>query len=378
MDLDSDIALVKRARDGDFGAFERLFERHRQLVYRFAYQMAPRRDDAEDIVQEAFVRAYQNLNKYRDELTLFSNANTETLHKHIDEVVNIGGIVSKLKRSKIKKGPNEGKMMAKFVLDDQFGSVDVVVFSDLYAKYAKWLDNGVAILLTAAVKDTGGQQTGRSASLQSAEQAALNIDDEYGGHPEARGARISAYELSEDDLEDERDPKEIENEKYGDRKDNFSLFGGGGQAPSPVPENDVDAFNEATAAIEEAPAPEPQFAAHAAAFSESPITPELNALEIIQLEGIRDKRVKEIALEVRYSEMDEERVRKIRELVEDHLGEIPVTITIIDVPEELGGPSVRMKVNHHFRVQPGPELKAALELLRVRVQYVFPRNPNAA
>jgi RNA polymerase sigma-70 factor (ECF subfamily) len=67
MEFDSDNALVKRARDGDFGAFERLFERHRQLVYRFAYQMAPRRDDAEDIVQEAFVRAYQNLGKYRDE-----------------------------------------------------------------------------------------------------------------------------------------------------------------------------------------------------------------------------------------------------------------------------------------------------------------------
>lgn len=66
-ELDSDNALVKRARDGEFEAFEVLFERHRQLVYRFAYQMAPRRDDAEDIVQEAFVRAYQNLHRYRDE-----------------------------------------------------------------------------------------------------------------------------------------------------------------------------------------------------------------------------------------------------------------------------------------------------------------------
>ncbi|HEY3782403.1 MAG TPA: sigma-70 family RNA polymerase sigma factor [Fimbriimonadaceae bacterium] len=67
LDIDSDIALVKRAREGDFTAFEILFERHRQLVYRFAYQMASKRDDAEDIVQEAFVRAYQNLGKYRDE-----------------------------------------------------------------------------------------------------------------------------------------------------------------------------------------------------------------------------------------------------------------------------------------------------------------------
>jgi RNA polymerase sigma-70 factor (ECF subfamily) len=66
-DLDSDNALVKRAREGDFSAFELLFERHRTLVFRFAYQMCPRRDDAEDLVQEAFVRAYQNLHRYRDE-----------------------------------------------------------------------------------------------------------------------------------------------------------------------------------------------------------------------------------------------------------------------------------------------------------------------
>ncbi|MDR3688611.1 MAG: sigma-70 family RNA polymerase sigma factor [Fimbriimonas sp.] len=67
MELDTDGALVKRARDGDYSAFEKLFDRHRTLVYRFAYQMTSRRDDAEDIVQEAFVRAYQNLHRYRDE-----------------------------------------------------------------------------------------------------------------------------------------------------------------------------------------------------------------------------------------------------------------------------------------------------------------------
>ncbi len=64
---DSDESLVHRAREGDFGAFERLFERHRNLVYRFAYQRTGRRDDAEDIVQEVFVRAHQNLGRYRDE-----------------------------------------------------------------------------------------------------------------------------------------------------------------------------------------------------------------------------------------------------------------------------------------------------------------------
>lgn len=66
-DRDSDESLVARARQGDFNAFEKLFERHRDLVYRFVYQMSSRRDDAEDLTQEVFVRAFQNLHRYRDE-----------------------------------------------------------------------------------------------------------------------------------------------------------------------------------------------------------------------------------------------------------------------------------------------------------------------
>jgi DNA polymerase-3 subunit alpha len=327
------------------------------------------------------------LNQFNDELKLFSNASTDTLYRHIDEVVNIGGIVSQIKKSKIKKGPNEGKMMAKFFLDDQAGSVEVVVFSDLYAKYMRWLDNGVAVLVTATVKDTGGQQSGRSASLQSAEQSALHIDDEYGGHPEARGVRISAYELTLEDAEDDRDPKEIEREKYGDRTNNFDLFGApiattaAPDAAGPAGEDasvpdDVDAFNAAVETVDEpAPVAPITFAAHAAAFHESPITPELSALEIVPLEGIREKKVKEIALEVPYTRMSDDTVKKIREIVEEHSGEIPVSITIVDLPSELaastGGPTLRLKVNHHFRVQPGPALSDALNRVHAQSRYVF-------
>lgn len=67
IERDSDEALVAAARDGDFASFEKLFERHRNLVYRFVFQMSNRRDDAEDLTQEVFVRAYQNLSRYRDE-----------------------------------------------------------------------------------------------------------------------------------------------------------------------------------------------------------------------------------------------------------------------------------------------------------------------
>lgn len=67
LESQSDEVLVGKAKEGDLGAYEVLFNRHRTLVYRYAYQMVQRRDDAEDIVQEVFVRAYQNLSRYRDE-----------------------------------------------------------------------------------------------------------------------------------------------------------------------------------------------------------------------------------------------------------------------------------------------------------------------
>jgi len=306
------------------------------------------------------------LNKYSDELKLFANATTDTLHQHVDDIVNIGGIVSQIKKSKIKKGPNEGKLMAKFILDDQRGSVEVVVFSDLYSKYAKWLENGIAVLLTAAVKDTGGMHAGRSAALQSAEQNAHRSDEDY--------AHISGYDVSEDDVEDDRDPKEIEAEKYGDRSANLGLFAPTPPAPVEEAEDIVsDAFNEAASSV--ADDAESTFASHAASFHEAPITPELNALEIVPLDGIRDKKVKEIALEVPYPRMTEETVRRIREIVEEHQGEVPLSVTIVELPQVLADNSnrgeVRLKINQHFRVQPGAALSTKLLQVHATAKYVF-------
>jgi hypothetical protein len=106
-----------------------------------------------------------------------------------------------------------------------------------------------------------------------------------------------------------------------------------------------------------------------------PSRPELSAVEIIPLEGIRDKKVKEIALEVPYARMSEDTVKKIREIVEEYSGEIPVTITIVDLPQALaestGQPQLRLKVNHHFRVQPGPALSTALTAVHANPRYVF-------
>ncbi len=124
------------------------------------------------------------LNRFSSELEQFADATTETLRQKVDTTVNIGGIINQLKKTKIKKGRNEGRFMARFTLDDQHGSVDVVVFADLFDKLQRWLEDGLPVLVTANVKDTGGTPAGRSASLASAEQQTQRMSDEYGGHTE--------------------------------------------------------------------------------------------------------------------------------------------------------------------------------------------------
>src|SRR6186997_625642 len=59
-----DAAAVAKARGGDEDAFRSLVERHSRSIYRLAYRMTGRPEDAEDVVQEAFVRAYRQLSRF--------------------------------------------------------------------------------------------------------------------------------------------------------------------------------------------------------------------------------------------------------------------------------------------------------------------------
>jgi len=60
----SDAAAVERTLAGDREAYRVLVERHSAYVYRLAYRMTGNREDAEEVVQEAFLRAYQKLQQF--------------------------------------------------------------------------------------------------------------------------------------------------------------------------------------------------------------------------------------------------------------------------------------------------------------------------
>jgi RNA polymerase sigma-70 factor (ECF subfamily) len=60
-----DAALVDRARAGEAAAFEALVKRHQGAAFALAYQMVRHREDAQDIAQEAFVRAFRGLRDFQ-------------------------------------------------------------------------------------------------------------------------------------------------------------------------------------------------------------------------------------------------------------------------------------------------------------------------
>jgi RNA polymerase sigma-70 factor (ECF subfamily) len=60
----SDAAAVARARAGDREAFRTLVERHSRTVFRLAFRITGNEEDAEDVVQETFLKAYGNLEKF--------------------------------------------------------------------------------------------------------------------------------------------------------------------------------------------------------------------------------------------------------------------------------------------------------------------------
>ena len=63
--MDPDVELVRRAQKGDRFAFERLVEQHEQRLYTLAARVLGSREDAADAVQEALVRAWLALPKFR-------------------------------------------------------------------------------------------------------------------------------------------------------------------------------------------------------------------------------------------------------------------------------------------------------------------------
>jgi len=70
--VDLDDALVARARRGERGAFDELVKRHQRGLWRMVRRYVRNDADASDVVQQAFVRAFRALDRFRGEASVRS------------------------------------------------------------------------------------------------------------------------------------------------------------------------------------------------------------------------------------------------------------------------------------------------------------------
>ncbi len=63
----SDRELVRESRQGDKDAFRELVERYQRKILAVAMGMVHNRDDALELAQETFVKAYENLDRFKGE-----------------------------------------------------------------------------------------------------------------------------------------------------------------------------------------------------------------------------------------------------------------------------------------------------------------------
>jgi RNA polymerase sigma-70 factor (ECF subfamily) len=62
-----DLDLVHASKNGDVAAFEQLVKRYDRKLFRIAQHVTHNREDAEDTVQEAFLKAFQHLGEFRED-----------------------------------------------------------------------------------------------------------------------------------------------------------------------------------------------------------------------------------------------------------------------------------------------------------------------
>ena len=60
-----DVALVERVRGGDVSAYDTLVRKYERQIFRIAQHITQNREDAEDVMQDAFLKAYEKLEQFQ-------------------------------------------------------------------------------------------------------------------------------------------------------------------------------------------------------------------------------------------------------------------------------------------------------------------------
>ena len=69
---EADRILVERVQNGDVAAYDILVHRYRERLYSVVYNLTSNREDALDLTQEAFIKAFQSINRFRGNSSFYT------------------------------------------------------------------------------------------------------------------------------------------------------------------------------------------------------------------------------------------------------------------------------------------------------------------
>ncbi|MFW6353761.1 MAG: sigma-70 family RNA polymerase sigma factor, partial [Verrucomicrobiota bacterium] len=71
-EADIDATYVQRVQDGDVAAFDYLVQKYRERLFSIVYNLTSNREDAADLVQEAFIKAFGSISRFQGKSSFFT------------------------------------------------------------------------------------------------------------------------------------------------------------------------------------------------------------------------------------------------------------------------------------------------------------------
>ncbi len=72
LEADVDLTVVRRVQGGDVAAFDQLVAKYRERVVGIVYNMTSNREDAADLAQDAFIKAFQSIHRFQGQAPFFT------------------------------------------------------------------------------------------------------------------------------------------------------------------------------------------------------------------------------------------------------------------------------------------------------------------
>jgi len=72
LEADADLSIVRKVQAGDVAAFDRLILKYRERVFGVIYNLTSNREDASDLTQDSFIKAFQSIQRFQGHCSFFT------------------------------------------------------------------------------------------------------------------------------------------------------------------------------------------------------------------------------------------------------------------------------------------------------------------